>query len=101
MSVSAVAYTESSKSPGMGIFEIGDWGQKDTFTIFLRFTNSQRFLRFVFTKIIIFVKTFDLQFSQETAKESFGLRVKLPPVYHIRWRLHTVPFIAERQVGKL
>ena len=22
-----------------------------------------------------------------------------PPVYHARWRLHTVPFIAERQAG--
>ena len=41
---------------------------------------------------------------QETAKETFGLRVKLPPahpVYHTRWRLHTVPLIAERQAGKL
>ena len=24
-----------------------------------------------------------------------------PPVYHTRWRLHTVPFNAERQAGKL
>ena len=24
-----------------------------------------------------------------------------PPVYHTRWRLHTVPLIAERQAGKL
>ena len=24
-----------------------------------------------------------------------------PPVYHTRWRLHTVPVIAERQAGKL
>ena len=37
----------------------------------------------------------------ETAKGPFGLRVKLPPVYHTRWRLHTVPLIAERQAGKL
>ena len=22
-----------------------------------------------------------------------------PPVYHTRWRLHTVPLIAERQMG--
>ena len=29
----------------------------------------------------------------------FGLRVKLPPVYHTRRRLHTVPLIAERQAG--
>ena len=32
---------------------------------------------------------------------NFGLRVKPPPVYHTRWRLHTVPLIAERQAGKL
>ena len=24
-----------------------------------------------------------------------------PPVYHTRWRLHTVPFIVERQAEKL
>ena len=24
-----------------------------------------------------------------------------PPVYHTCWRLHTVPFNAERQAGKL
>ena len=24
-----------------------------------------------------------------------------PPVYHTQWRLHTVPFNAERQAGKL
>ena len=24
-----------------------------------------------------------------------------PSVYHTRWRLHTVPLIAERQAGKL
>ena len=38
---------------------------------------------------------------QETAKGPFGLRVKLPPVYHTRRRLHTVPLIVERQEGKL
>ena len=38
---------------------------------------------------------------QETAKGPFGLRVKLPPVNHTRWRLHTVHVIAERQAGKL
>ena len=26
---------------------------------------------------------------------------EVPPVYHMRWRLHTVPLIAERQAGKL
>ena len=35
---------------------------------------------------------------QETAKRLFGLRVKLPPVYHMRWRLQTVPFNAEPHV---
>ena len=34
---------------------------------------------------------------QETAKRPFSLRVKLPPVYHTWWRLHSVPFITERQ----
>ena len=29
-----------------------------------------------------------------------GLWVKLPPVYLIRWRLHTVSYIAGRQAGK-
>ena len=38
---------------------------------------------------------------QETAKGPFRLRVKLPPVYHTRRRLPTVPLIAERQAGKL
>ena len=33
-------------------------------------------------------------------KNLFGLRVKLPPVYHTRWRLHTISN-AERQAGKL
>ena len=31
----------------------------------------------------------------------FGLRVKLPPVYHTRLRLHIVRLIAERQARKL
>ena len=32
-------------------------------------------------------------FGQETAKEPFGLRVKLPRlVYHTLWSLHAVPF---------
>ena len=38
---------------------------------------------------------------QETAKGPFSLRVKLSPVYHARWRLHTFPLIAECQAGKL
>ena len=37
----------------------------------------------------------------ETAKGSFGVQVKLPSLYHTRWRFHTVPFNAERQAGKL
>ena len=28
---------------------------------------------------------------QETVKGPFGLQVKLPPVYHTRWRIHTDP----------
>ena len=38
---------------------------------------------------------------QETVKGPFGLRVKLPPVYHTQWRLHIVPFNADQQAGKL
>ena len=39
---------------------------------------------------------------QKTVKGSFGVRVKLQPVYHTRWRFQTVPLIAKRQVaGKL
>ena len=38
---------------------------------------------------------------QETVKEPYSLRVKLPPVYHTRSRLHTVSLTAERQAGKL
>ena len=34
-------------------------------------------------------------------KGIFCLRVKLPPVYHARWKLHTFPFNAERQATKL
>ena len=33
---------------------------------------------------------------QETAKGPCGLRVKLPPVYHTRWRFHIVPINVER-----
>ena len=36
-----------------------------------------------------------------TAKGPFGHRTKLTPVYHTRWRLHTLPLITERQTGKL
>ena len=41
---------------------------------------------------------------QVTAKRPFGLpsqAATCPPVYHTWWRLHTVPFIAERQARKL
>ena len=41
---------------------------------------------------------------QETAKGPFrssSQAATCPPVYHTRWRLHTVPFNAERQAGKL
>ena len=53
--------------------------------------------------VIVMVITFCSSscLGQETAKGPFGLRVKLPPVYHTRWRFHTVPLFAERQAGKL
>ena len=38
---------------------------------------------------------------QLTAKVSFGLRVKLPSIYHTWWRLRIIPLIAERQTVKL
>ena len=41
---------------------------------------------------------------QETAKGPFGLpsqAATCPPVYHTRWRLHTVPLIAERQASNI
>ena len=54
-----------------------------------------------FIPIIVIVITFYSPscLGQETAKGPFGFRVKLPPVYHTRRRLHTVPLIAERQAG--
>ena len=43
--------------------------------------------------------------SQETATGTFwSLSEAAPysaPVYHTRWKLHTVPLIAELQAGKL
>ena len=52
---------------------------------------------------IVIVTTFysPRSLGQETVKGRFGLRLKLPPVHHTRWRLHTVPLIAKRQAGKL
>ena len=40
---------------------------------------------------------------QKTAKGpwSSSQAATCPPVYHTRWRLHTVPFDAEHQAGKL
>ena len=38
--------------------------------------------------------------SEETFQSS-SQAAAYPPVYHTRWRLHTVPLIAERQAGKL
>ena len=38
---------------------------------------------------------------EKTAKGTFGFRVKLPPAYHTRSKLHTVHFNAERQAIKL
>ena len=53
--------------------------------------------------LLVIVVTFDSPscLVQGTAKGPFDLQVKLPPVYHTRRRLHTVPLIAERQAGKL
>ena len=51
--------------------------------------------------VIVITSLLTKLLGQETAKGPFGLRVKLPPFCHTRWRLHTVPFIAKRQAGKL
>ena len=62
----------------------------------LEFGNNQQFT------IVIVITFYSPSFlGLETEKEPFGLRVKSPPVYHSRWRLHTVALIAERQAGKL
>ena len=37
---------------------------------------------------------------EEDSQGTCGLQVKLPPVYHKRWRLLTVPLIAESQARK-
>ena len=53
-----------------------------------------------FVILVIFYSPIYL--GQETAKGPFGVRVKLPPLYHTRWRLHYIPFFyAKRQVGYL
>ena len=38
--------------------------------------------------------------SEETFRSS-SQAATCPPVYHTRWRLHTVPLIADRQAEKL
>ena len=45
---------------------------------------------------------FQVTLARKLRRDLCDLRVKLPRVYHTRWRLHTVPFfVAERQTGKL
>ena len=39
--------------------------------------------------------------ARDQRRDLSGLRVKLPPVYHTRWRLHVLPLIAKRKAGKL
>ena len=56
--------------------------------------------RDLLAKIVIIIYSLSC-LGQETEKEPFSFPVKLPPVYHTQWKLHTVPFIAERQAGKL
>ena len=51
-------------------------------------------LQHFFTKTLTQVNWYNIVITfyspswQETTKRPFGLRVKLPPVYHARWRLH-------------
>ena len=56
---------------------------------------------FVVSKQIVITFYSPSCLGQEIAKGLFGLkRVKLPPVYHTRRRLHTVPLTAKRQTTK-
>ena len=48
---------------------------------------------------VLFTKLPRLRDSEGTFRSS-SQAVTCPPVYHTRYGLHTVPFIAERQVGK-
>ena len=49
---------------------------------------------------ILFTKLPWLGDSEMTFRSS-SQAATCPSVYHTRWRLHTVPLIAERQAGKL
>ena len=60
-----------------------------------KFTNSA-----LVCNIVITVHYLPRCLSQETVKGPFSLRVNLPPPSHTQWRLHTLPFHAERQAGK-
>ena len=58
------------------------------------------FSNYIMMRLIIIVISFYSPscIGQETAKGPFGLPVMAaicPPVYHIWWRLHTVPLVAE------
>ena len=59
--------------------------------------------QFWFGSTLVIVITFysPTCLGQETAKGPFGIRVKLPPVFHTRRKLQSVPLIAEHQAGKL
>ena len=66
-----------------------------------RFIITNNFILLPDENVIVIAFHSPTCLGQETTKGPFGLRVKLPPVYYTRERLHTVPFITERQAGKL
>ena len=75
---------------------------KERLAVTLHFFATGKKISSATSAIVIVINIYSPScLGQKTAKGPFGLRVKLPPVYHIRWRLHTVPLIDERQAGKL
>ena len=49
----------------------------------------------------ILITKFPLPGDSEGTFQAMRQAATCPPVYYLRWRLHTVPLIAERQAGKL
>ena len=53
--------------------------------------SNLHYIRWITAKRVIVIKFDSLSFfGQETAKGSFGFRVKLSPAQHTRWRIRTV-----------
>ena len=81
--------------------------RKQTRTILINPTNTkaqilnvQHLLVVIVIYYFLFAKLPWPEVSEGTFRSS-SQAATCPPVYHTRWRLHTVPLIAERQAGKL